>query len=50
MSVSYLNDIEHDRTVPTLRRLRSVAEALELSTRDLLEGVWPYDFRDSAIE
>jgi transcriptional regulator with XRE-family HTH domain len=41
--VSYLNDIEHDRTVPTLRKLRSIADVLGLSVRDLLEGVSPYD-------
>jgi len=43
LSVSYLNDIEHDRTVPTLRKLRSIADVLGLSVRDLLEGVSPYD-------
>lgn len=43
ISVSYLNDIEHDRTVPTLGRLRDVASGLELSVRDLFRGVTPYD-------
>ncbi len=41
--MSYLSDIEHDRTVPTLIRLHRIAEALGLSARDLLEGVEPYD-------
>ncbi len=43
MSVSYLNDIEHDRTVPSLRRLQAIAEALGLSVRSLLAGVDPFD-------
>jgi transcriptional regulator with XRE-family HTH domain len=43
ISVSYLNDIEHDRTVPTLGRLRNLASCLELSVRDLFRGVTPYD-------
>ncbi len=40
MSTSYLADIEHDRTVPTLGRLQAVATALEVTVRDLLQGVW----------
>jgi len=43
ISVSYLNDIEHDRTVPTLGRLTALASGLELSVRDLFRGVTPYD-------
>lgn len=43
LSTSYLADIEHDRTVPTLRRLRDVATVLGVSVRDLLLGVEPYD-------
>ena len=43
VSVSYLSDIEHDRTVPTLIRLHQIAEAFGLSARDLLKGVEPYD-------
>lgn len=43
LSVSYLNDIEHDRTVPTLGKLRSIAEVLDLSVRDVLQGVPRYD-------
>jgi len=43
MSTSYLADIEHDRTVPTLGRLQAVATALEVTVRDLLQGVEPYD-------
>ncbi len=43
MSTSYLADIEHDRTVPTLGRLQAVAIALEVTVRDLLQGVEPYD-------
>ena len=38
-----LADIEHDRTVPTLGRLQAVANALEITVRDLLQGVEPYD-------
>ncbi len=43
LSVSYLNDIEHDRTVPSLGKLRAIADALGLSVRDLLRNVPPYD-------
>jgi transcriptional regulator with XRE-family HTH domain len=43
LSVSYLNDIEHDRTVPTLKTLGSIADALGLSVRDFLKDVYPYD-------
>jgi len=46
MSTSYLADIEHDRTVPTLGRLRAVATVLGISVRDLLQGVDPYDSPD----
>ena len=42
LSVSYLNDIEHDRTVPSLRRLQSIAEALGLDARNLLKDVDPF--------
>ena len=43
VSVSYLNDIEHDRTVPSLRKLTDIASALGMTVRDLLIGVAPYD-------
>ena len=43
LSVSYLNDIEHDRTVPTLKTLGSIADALGLSVRDFLKDVHSYD-------
>ncbi len=43
VSVSYLNDIEHDRTIPSLGRLQSIAEALELDARSVLAGVEPFD-------
>ncbi len=46
LSTSYLADIEHDRTVPTLGRLQAVAAALEVTVRDLLQGVEPYDASD----
>ena len=42
LSVSYLNDIEHDRTVPTLGRLVGIASALELTVSELLERTHPY--------
>lgn len=47
LSVSYLNDIEHDRTVPTLGKLRSIAEVLDLSVRDVLKDL---PFYDSSVE
>ncbi|MGI9091705.1 MAG: helix-turn-helix domain-containing protein [Gemmatimonadaceae bacterium] len=43
LSVSYLNDIEHDRSVPALRRLVTIAAVLGTDVRGLLEGVSPYD-------
>lgn len=43
LSVSYVADIEHDRTVPSLRALSRLAGALGLSAVDLLRGVTPYD-------
>ena len=43
MSVSYLNDIEHDRALPSLGRLQAIAEALSMDARGLLEGVAPFD-------
>ncbi len=42
LSVSYLNDIEHDRTVPTLGRLVAIASALQLTVSELLESTRPY--------
>lgn len=42
-SVSYLNDIEHDRAHPSLGRLQSIAEAFGLNVRELLTGVDPHD-------
>lgn len=44
-SVSYLNDLEHDRSVPSLGKLAAVAEALGLSVTELLSGTNPYDQR-----
>jgi transcriptional regulator with XRE-family HTH domain len=43
ISVSYLNDIEHDRTVPTLGRLQSIGEALGTDAHRLLAGVARFD-------
>jgi transcriptional regulator with XRE-family HTH domain len=45
ISVGYLNDIEHDRTVPTLARLQQIAAVFDMSVREVLRGVSPYDFR-----
>jgi transcriptional regulator with XRE-family HTH domain len=39
ISTSYLGDIEHERTMPSLERLQWIAEALGLNARQLLEGV-----------
>ncbi len=43
VSVSYLNDIEHDRSAPSLGKLAAVAAALGLSVTELLSGTTPYD-------
>lgn len=47
-SVSYLNDLEHDRRTPSLPKLQAVAASLGTSAYELLEGVDPYGFRPSA--
>jgi transcriptional regulator with XRE-family HTH domain len=41
--VSYLNDLEHDRTLPSLGKLQAICGALGLSVRSLLEGVESFD-------
>ena len=43
MSVSYINDIEHDRRVPSLLRLTALADALDTTVVAVLAGVPPYD-------
>lgn len=43
VSTSYLNDIEHDRTAPSLKTLLGIASALDLSVTGLLTGTHPYD-------
>jgi transcriptional regulator with XRE-family HTH domain len=39
LSVSYLSDIERDRTVPSLETLVKLAQSLQLTVIDLLAGV-----------
>jgi transcriptional regulator with XRE-family HTH domain len=43
VSIPYLSDIEHDRKVPTLGRLQSIAQSLGIDSKTLLTGVRPYD-------
>lgn len=43
ISVSYLNDLEHGRTTPSLGRLHRLSQALGTNIRELLVGVSPYD-------
>jgi transcriptional regulator with XRE-family HTH domain len=43
LSISYLNDLEHDRNAPSLGRLQAIAIGLETSVVSLLTGVSPYD-------
>lgn len=43
ISTSYLNDIEHERTVPTLGRLVAIGGVLDRTAVELLRGVKPYD-------
>jgi transcriptional regulator with XRE-family HTH domain len=43
LSVSYLNDIEHDRTVPRLDALIRIGHGLGISVTELLRGVADYD-------
>lgn len=39
LSVTYLSDVERDATRPSLKTLGRIAEALSLTTTDLLHGV-----------
>lgn len=43
LSVSHLNDMEHDRTKPSLGTLVRIAAALDLQVVEILSGVPPYD-------
>lgn len=43
ISVSFLNDLEHDRHLPSLGTLVRVSEALGTSLIEILRGVPPYD-------
>lgn len=42
VSISYIADIEKDRTVPTLGRLQDLAIALGTDARGVLRGVRPF--------
>ena len=39
LSISFLNDLEHDRHVPGLKALIRIAHALGLSAIEFLEGI-----------
>lgn len=43
ITVSYLSDLERDRTVPSLPVLARLADALGTTARELLRDVDPYD-------
>ena len=43
ITVSYLSDLERDRTTPSLPTLARLADALDCTTIDLLRGTDPYD-------
>ena len=43
VSVGFLNDIEHDRTRPSLITLVRIATALDMTAIDVLAGIPPYD-------
>jgi XRE family transcriptional regulator, regulator of sulfur utilization len=46
LSITYLSDVERGRTMPSLKMVQRVAEAFELSTTNLLDGV--ENFGDSS--
>jgi XRE family transcriptional regulator, regulator of sulfur utilization len=39
LTVTYLSDVERDRTQPSLKTLGRVAQGLEITTTDLMSGV-----------
>lgn len=39
LSLPYLSDVERDRTQPSLKTLQRIAEGLEVTTTDLMNGV-----------
>lgn len=43
ITLSYLSDIERDRTTPSLPVLARLADALDCTAVDLLRGADPYD-------
>ena len=43
LSVGYVNDIEHDRTHPSLKTLVRLAIAFDVTAVSILQGVSPYD-------
>lgn len=46
VSTSFVNDIEHDRTTPSLKTLVRIAQALGMSVTQLLAGTRPYDLNE----
>ena len=43
LSVGYVNDMEHDRTNPSLKTLVRLATAYDITALSILQGVAPYD-------
>jgi len=48
ISVTFVNDMEHDRTNPSLDTLVRLAIAYDVQAVDVLRGVPPYDLDSSA--
>ena len=43
VSISHINDLEHDRSAPSLATLVRLATAFDITTVEILRGVHPYD-------
>ncbi len=50
VSVSFLNDLEHDRTVPSLSRLQSISVAFGTDASGFLAGVDPFGLSARDLE
>lgn len=42
LSISYLNDVEHNRRIPSVPSLHRIARAFDMNLADFLRGVDPY--------
>ena len=45
LSISHINDLEHDRSAPSMGALVRLATAYDTTSVEILRGVPPYDLR-----